>query len=29
MGDKVCRSCGTSFDTDDELEEHENEEHED
>lgn len=25
--DKVCKACGTSFDTDEDLEEHEEEEH--
>jgi hypothetical protein len=28
-GDKVCRACGTSFDTDDEFEEHKEEKHSD
>jgi hypothetical protein len=27
--DKVCRACGTSFDTEEEAEEHKEEKHED
>lgn len=26
--DKVCKACGSSFDTDEDLEEHDEEEHE-